>query len=353
MQNAYKEIYKGSFDEIREVDDEYLYTSGVYSSENTERLISQSCQQKNGISTDHTGTKIFNNVEVKNQNQHTIKSSIQNQFTVDSQRTEKTNEFEMESPFKANPEDVFKNKIEIEELEYPSASSQNEINNKENKKIKLNTFFEGFNHGSSKTLFGSKTAIKNNIFEVKTQQKTLIPDNSEESKLQKKFRQRNYLSNEKSDVNKRNCSKDEVELNTKAKNLKKSVPLSTKNKNSCTTKFLRPSNYLFTSFTENSKNVSGSPLFTQSYFQTHLSNRTGIVKSGKDILFHEIMRKTNQSILNPFLKNQPKVESMTKLNLSEENAKEETPTPIFEKNKGLKKLESKYKTIDNSKINLF
>jgi hypothetical protein len=41
IQNAYCEMFRGTFDEIKELDEEYIYASGIHSGDNTDRLLSE------------------------------------------------------------------------------------------------------------------------------------------------------------------------------------------------------------------------------------------------------------------------------------------------------------------------
>lgn len=242
---------------------------------------------------DDNDTKIKNQIEVKMSGNGQNRNFQPNQFTVETHRTEKTNELDLDSPFKNSPTKVFKNQSDIEELEYPAEQNSSDLKDKENSRNKWNRLFKINSNDVPKVLFESKVIRAKSPDFIKKTNGNLIGKDS------KQIASRNFRSIDKFESSKCFYPSENSETNFKKGNIenwlkKRARPVCNKPK---AVSVLSPS------FTESIKNFASSPVFSHSHFQTYSCNRSTNPKLAKDNLFQDIMRKTTQSFVSPFLKN--------------------------------------------------
>ena len=295
LQSAYKELYKGSFEEIKELDDEYLYTSGLQSNENTERRSSQ--QRVEVFSSDNKDTKVNNTIDL-NRFDHIGSMFQQSQFNLNTHRTVQTNEVEIDKLANQSLENFGKEASEIEVLSYPEENFRSGSKERENlgrgwkKENKVNSaprnWFENELENAEESVQESKLLVASSPTCLKNEPRKLRP--------------RNFRSIDKFESLKGQKSSEEIIVHFKNDPTKFTSPVSYKRRTRPSLKKNKPSYSFFTSVSESSKAPPPSPMYSTTNYQTHSSSRTGASKSNKNVLFQDIVRKTSQSFLNPFLK---------------------------------------------------
>lgn len=304
-------MYKGSFEEIKEVDDEYLYTSGVHSSENTERLLAQTNSGKNNMNRQNIDTKITNNLEINSDKINPLKVFTTSQGTIESQKTEKINDFEIDSPNQISPEEEMQTN-KVEEHEYQTkAKLRSQTREKENKQSKWNCLIQTSSPINTRQLFDSKRNYKNNLIDSKNYLRR-INESIEKAKSSMKQKRRNYRSIDTYEVSKRNNSNEDPESNKNKIHLKHGLKIHLKKSPKTESKNDAFKYSMFTMLPDASKNISYVHNNHLSNFFTHSSNRTIQSKVSKDGIFQDIVRKTSQSLITPFLKQKKQIEVLLK-----------------------------------------
>lgn len=304
----YKEIYKGPCEEIKELDDEYLYTSGLQSNENTERIIPNGAARAN--TPDELVEYRFRSTPDAMGRQPTESVIVGHWHDEHGSHSVPLNE----SPPKRIVEET-RPYAAVEELLFYPRSVHSENKDRMNKSERVASLTD-LSH-LHKPLFGPRFLYSKFISDSRRGGRS--PVNVRERKADETvFQSRHFRSNERQDGIKKPTSQQDIEPLIRGYPCSRNSPSLLHKSSKSSFKVLK-ANATFSG--EISKMLSHHSTNYSGHFHTQSSNRASNGRAAKDTLFHDILKKTTQIVASPFLKARKTGEGSLKDGLSAEKSR--------------------------------
>ncbi len=315
-------MYKGPCEEIKELDDEYLYTSGMQSSENTERIVAAVSNMQNTFVGETADTKLKNSAEFSpGELMNMSKDKFVSQTGFERHSKEAVHESDTESPFKRQESGVLCRLSGVEELEYPVRAIHSE-----NKNANYMRSFESNSPIVKTGSVGPRLLLAKLTNDCKRGMRSPPLKEVREGKSDDRLsRMRNFRSNDRFEVSgqKKLASSDEFDIVGKLSVTSKAKQNVGRTALKQPPKVLRSNINSLAYLNDSNKSVGTSTSNQSIHYHTHASNRAGNTKSTRETLFHDIIKRTSQMFVSPFLKNRKTGEVNLKLNLSDEKQRRE------------------------------
>lgn len=315
-------MYKGPCEEIKELDDEYLYTSGMQSSENTERIVAAAPNAPGTYAGEAADTKLKNSAEFSaGELLNLSKDKFQPPSAFERQSKEAVHESDTDSPFKRQESGKLCRLSGVEELEYPVRAIHSE-----NKNVNHMSSFDSVSPIVKTGSVGPRLLLAKLTSDCKRGVRSPPLKEFRDGKSDDRLsRTRNFRSNDRFDVSgqKKHASTEDFELVGKLSVASKGKPNFGRTAAKQPQKALRANINSFTYLNDSNKSVGTSGSNLSVHYHTHASNRAGNTRNTRETLFHDIIKRTSQMFVSPFLKNRKTGEINLNLNLSDEKLRRE------------------------------